>query len=327
MSYTLTCPRCQYLEPITREQLGTMFRCPGCHHQIHLTESALSGNPSSNALTVKPGSGWAGPAGPRPLSTVMPAGIPRPGRAPKKDMTLVIVLGVLGAMVVGTAILAVAFLGAPPKGDTRANTPFNPPAPPGGPPNPPWQTPPKQRPQPKPRVVLVVREGQERIRNGNFEAGNTDFHSDYLHNPAHIRDDHTFAVVSSPRRVHDSAAEFSDHTTGKGLMMAANGGPETDRLIWGQTVAVRPGADYVFSLWVASWYPSSPAEIEVRINGKSLGRVVAPVRGGEWKQLSASWNSGTDKSAAIDIFDLNAGFSGNDFALDDISLLGPPPLP
>ncbi len=37
----------------------------------------------------------------------------------------------------------------------------------------------------------------------------------------------------------------------------------------------------------------------------------------------ASWNSGMDETAQIEIFNLNSDISGNDFAIDDISLRGP----
>jgi len=78
---------------------------------------------------------------------------------------------------------------------------------------------------------------------------------------------------------------------------------------------------------VASWHAGSPAELEVCINGRSVGRVVAPAKCGEWKQLSVAWASGSNKVAAIEIFNLNTNFIGNDFALDDISLRGAAPLP
>jgi hypothetical protein len=99
--------------------------------------------------------------------------------------------------------------------------------------------------------------------------------------------------------------------------------------VWAQTVEVRPGAEYTFSLWVATWYALSPAALDVHINGKSVGTITAPDKCGEWKQLKVKWAAGTERTAKIEIFDRNTDVAGNDFALDDISLQGPPapPLP
>jgi hypothetical protein len=102
--------------------------------------------------------------------------------------------------------------------------------------------------------------------------------------------------------------------------MAINGGNAPDRVVWAQTVDVRPGAEFTFSLWLASWYATAPAELDVHINGKLIGKVVAPAKAGEWKELRVKWNSGTDKSANLEIFDLTRAVSGNDFCIDDISL-------
>jgi hypothetical protein len=165
----------------------------------------------------------------------------------------------------------------------------------------------------------------ELIRNGDFEQGNKEFGTAYKHSPGNVLDVLTYDVVKDPNTAHRDAASFADHTSGKGYMMVVNGGDAADQALWEQTVEVQPGAEYTFSLWVASWYASSPAELDVHINGKSVGKVVAPEKCGEWKQLKVKWDAGKQSSAKIEIFDLNTQFSGNDFALDDISLQGPSP--
>jgi hypothetical protein len=173
-------------------------------------------------------------------------------------------------------------------------------------------------------LPLGVR-ADELIRNGDFERGNKEFRTEYKHTPGSVLDALTYDIAKDPNKIHRDAESFGDHTSGKGNMMVVNGGDAADQVVWGQTVDVQPGAEYTFSLWVASWYASSPAEIDVHINGKSIGKVTAPEKCGEWKQLKVKWNSGTDKSARVDVFDLNTAVSGNDFALDDISLQGPAP--
>jgi hypothetical protein len=173
-------------------------------------------------------------------------------------------------------------------------------------------------------VVAARVSADELIRNGNFEQGDKEFKTKYRLSRGNIRDPGTYDIVKSPQDVHDSAAAFGDHTTGKGYMLVVNGGNAADDIVWAQTVAVLPGSEYTFSLWVASWYASAPAEIEVVINGKSIGKVTAPDQTGEWKEFKVKWKSERDMSAVIEIFDRNREVSGNDFALDDISLQGPP---
>jgi hypothetical protein len=167
----------------------------------------------------------------------------------------------------------------------------------------------------------------ERIRNGDFTQGLKGFRTAYRHSPADVRDALAFCLARSPREAHSDGAAFGDHTSGDGLMMVVNGGDAIDRALWGQTVSVRAEAEYTFSLWLTPWYATAPAELEVRINGKSLGKVVAPSRCGEWKQFSAAWRSGSDRQASVEIFNLTRAISGNDFAIDDVSLRGPPPGP
>jgi hypothetical protein len=165
----------------------------------------------------------------------------------------------------------------------------------------------------------------ERIRNGDFEQGAKGFRTAYTYSTTSPLDAFSWCVVENPHDVHTSAAAFGDHTTGRGRMLMVNGGDAPDAVVWGQEVEVRAGAAYSFRLWVASWYDLAPAELVVRINGESVGRVTAPSRTGEWKELQAKWKAGKDRKATIEIFNLTHGFSGNDFAIDDISLRGPAP--
>jgi hypothetical protein len=169
-------------------------------------------------------------------------------------------------------------------------------------------------------------DAQERVRNGDFEQGIKGFRTDYQLWRGGLLDEKQFAITSNPCDCHRDAAAFGDHTTGKGKMLMVNGGAAPDDLVWGQTTEVRPGAEYTFRLWVASWHPISPARLDIRINGASIGQVDASNNVGMWREFRAQWNAGAAKTATIEIFDINRDFSGNDFAIDDISLRGPPPL-
>jgi hypothetical protein len=90
-----------------------------------------------------------------------------------------------------------------------------------------------------------------------------------------------------------------------------------------QSVAVTPGADYTLSYWISSWHNNVPAQLESFINGVSLGTDIGPLTIGQWVQVSHVWNAGANSLATIRFVDNELAYSGNDFAIDDISFTGP----
>jgi hypothetical protein len=165
----------------------------------------------------------------------------------------------------------------------------------------------------------------ELIRNGNFEKGNKDFRSDYRGGLG------SYLVTKNLRNFHQKQSGnvgfFGDHTTGRGHMLAVDGETTGGKFVWEQKVNVLPNQEYVFSMWVASWSPDSPAKLEVAINGREMGSVDAPSKLGEWRRLQVKWNSELDTVAVIAIQDRNTSGEGNDFVIDDISLQGTRPFP
>jgi gliding motility-associated-like protein len=59
----------------------------------------------------------------------------------------------------------------------------------------------------------------------------------------------------------------------------------------------------------------------VKINGVTLGSASVPIQNCAWGQISYIWNSGSNTTAEICLFDNVYEGIGNDFAIDDISLL------
>jgi len=177
-------------------------------------------------------------------------------------------------------------------------------------------------------VAITAAARADLVVNGDFEAGNSDFTSDYTHSPGNVFDQATYDVVHDPHDAHAMAASYGDHTSGAGLMMAANGSDDANQVVWSQTVSVSPHYNYDFSMWVSSWYcrPAAPeAELAVYINGVQLGDAFsAPAVTAQWEQFSADWNAGTSTTAAIAIYDNETELLANDFALDDISLVHDP---
>ncbi len=159
--------------------------------------------------------------------------------------------------------------------------------------------------------------------NGDFEAGNSGFISGYAYSLTDTTPPQSYTVNTDPHNTHSSAASYGDHTTGFGNMLVVNGSTSIDVTVWEQSIAVVPGADYVFSYWVSSWYATAPAQLESFINGDSLGSDLAPTTTGQWVQVSYAWNAGASSLATIRLVDNVTAYSGNDFAIDDISFTGP----
>ncbi|MGE3335829.1 MAG: hypothetical protein AB7I36_19465 [Rhodospirillaceae bacterium] len=155
------------------------------------------------------------------------------------------------------------------------------------------------------------------IVNADFEGGNAGFSSDHMYSPGNITPPGVYDVLANPSSAHGSATSYGDHTTGSGLMMAVNGSTTPGQVVWGQTVSVTPGATYDFAVWISSWYPAAPAELNFSVNGNVIGSLTAPATAGVWDLGFSTWNSGAMSTALIEVKNANTVFTGNDFALDD----------
>ena len=168
------------------------------------------------------------------------------------------------------------------------------------------------------------------IINGNFDLGNLGFTSDYTFFPPPpsvppIIMNGQYSVVPDVDLVHNSW-NGNDHTSGTGNFLVADGSTIAGLDIWCQTVQVNPNTNYTFSYWVSTLHTNnllSKAIIQTSINGIVTGSTLtAPANSGIWVQFQTTWNSGNNSSASICLMDLMTGGGvGNDFALDDISLI------
>jgi gliding motility-associated-like protein len=167
----------------------------------------------------------------------------------------------------------------------------------------------------------------ELVVNGDFSSGNVGFDSDYNYvtdipgNQTEMVPEGTYTVINNPNLVHTGFTACSDHTGGNGNMMVVNGAANFLD-IWCQTVTVEDFQLYNVSAWLASVNPSSPAQIQFSINGTPIGTVVNALSTPcVWTPFNAIWNSENNTTAEICILNLNTALGGNDFALDDISMV------
>jgi len=163
--------------------------------------------------------------------------------------------------------------------------------------------------------------GANLVSNGSFESGNTDFSSAYGYNPGNLVPEAKYDVISNPKADHSSFSACGDRTSGTGKMMVINGAPTANVNVWCSTVATTTNSDYIFSTYVTSVHPTSPAVLQFSINGVNLGSTfTASSTTCTWTQFCQTWNSGASTSANICIVNQNTAATGNDFALDDIKM-------
>jgi hypothetical protein len=161
------------------------------------------------------------------------------------------------------------------------------------------------------------------VVNGDFEAGNTGFGSQYTYiapaGQGTLYPEGLYTVDTNPNNVHNLWSSFGDHTSGHGEMMIVNGAPDANVIVWDEVINVAMNTTYYFSAWVASSHPSNPANLDFSINGGSIGSLTPPSTTGLWTQFYVPWNSGSNTTAHIALVNQNTVRFGNDFALDDIA--------
>ena len=168
------------------------------------------------------------------------------------------------------------------------------------------------------RLTVRSINDQNLVANGNFDAGNVGFTSDYQYDDQDIRQEGKYAVVRRPRDVRNSFTNCNDHS-GSGFMMVVNASGDSSN-VWCQTITIQPNTEYIFSAWAASMVIQNPARLQFSINGNLIGNVfTASSQTCDWRQFMSNWTSGSASTAQICIANVNFTPAGNDFAIDDLS--------
>lgn len=162
--------------------------------------------------------------------------------------------------------------------------------------------------------------GNNLIVNGDFSLGNTGFYSDYLYSPSSGFNPGVYNVGSNITVWHSALSPCNDHTTGSNNMLMVNGSTDMNIKVWSQSISVIPNTNYAFSTWLQHITNSNPAKLQFSINGNNIGNIFqANSTSCIWEQFNSIWNSGNNTTAVISIVNQNNIYTGNDFALDDIS--------
>jgi gliding motility-associated-like protein len=167
------------------------------------------------------------------------------------------------------------------------------------------------------------------IFNADFSAGNVGFQTNYVYYPSNSSNlQRAYGIATNSNSWEIGFSSCLDHTSGSGKMMVVdgsniNGGNDK---VWCQTISVSPNQDYTFKYFIQTLAMPSPANIDIVINGVSIGSALAPSTTCSWVPRQYVWNSGTNTTAQICIYDRETAANGNDFAIDDLSFIGAPIL-
>ncbi|MFZ4785993.1 MAG: hypothetical protein ACOYLH_10985, partial [Flavobacteriales bacterium] len=177
----------------------------------------------------------------------------------------------------------------------------------------------------------VCMEQVQLIQNGNFSSGNTGFTTNLTLGTGFfcpLCNEGTYGVGSNAWFFHNDFTG-NDHTNPpSGNFFIANGIGGAGFEVWCQSVQVLPNTDYTFSFWARDVTdnpnPHPLAQLQPTFNGLAVGELL--VASGGWQQGVVNWNSGNDTSVNICLVNMETGTGGNDFGLDDISLVGCHPV-
>ncbi|USO00008.1 MAG: hypothetical protein H6810_04930 [Phycisphaeraceae bacterium] len=166
--------------------------------------------------------------------------------------------------------------------------------------------------------------GSNLVVNGDFQTGALAPSISNYTPSATMAPPDTWNIVSFDT-LNSAWDDFYDNTFGdaSGFYMIVNGSDAGAGPAWAQAVSVAPEREYTLAAYFANAYPVDVASLEFRVDGVLVGE---PFDAGEtgvagvWVRKAASFNSGGRTTVSAEIWDTNRLFSGNDYAIDDVSL-------
>jgi hypothetical protein len=158
------------------------------------------------------------------------------------------------------------------------------------------------------------------IVNGDFEAGNSDFASEYTFTPDVAGN--TEMIPPTYIAVGLDARDFHPQWVGvgrSGNYLLVNGNDRHPiRTIWAQNVNVVAGTAYNFTGYVQNLFPVSPGIVSFYAGSELVGTVV-PSGLATYQEFSGIYTATADGSIELRIVTENFAFTGNDFGIDDLS--------
>jgi gliding motility-associated-like protein len=168
--------------------------------------------------------------------------------------------------------------------------------------------------------VTNIQQVQNIIANGQFDAGNSDFSTQYIYQ-SNLQPEGTIFVTPNASLNHP--AFVGSGQGGSGNFLAVNGSSNAGQFIWQQTVTVVPNQTYDISLFLASMVANNNSGIiQLRVDGIDVGPIMnCPGPINTWLPYTNTWTAGASSSAVISLHSMNNASGGNDYGIDNIQML------
>ncbi|MSR57116.1 MAG: hypothetical protein EXS05_05530 [Planctomycetaceae bacterium] len=166
------------------------------------------------------------------------------------------------------------------------------------------------------------------IKNGDFELGNTLFGSDLNYDADAFGNNgeynnNKYGIGTDPN-VFFGSAPIKDHTRNDGTGQMLVAAPNASNRVWFESVALQTDTLYTIDLFAARLTPQVPATLSIEVDGASIGTLTLS-NYSVWMPFHHTFelpsSTESSKTVTVAIRDLETSDFGNDFALDDISLM------
>lgn len=164
------------------------------------------------------------------------------------------------------------------------------------------------------------------VHNGDFSLGAAGFDTDYAYSAINTDEGQYRTAATVAEWGHPLFVDFAPPAGAAGMLLL-NGSTRVADLVWGQTVAVEAGASYVFSAALAGLccvdgyseqVPIVQARLLFTVNGVGL-LMASPEGRAVWSAVAATWTA-TGPTARLEVFDLEAAYGGNDWAITAVAV-------
>jgi hypothetical protein len=164
------------------------------------------------------------------------------------------------------------------------------------------------------------------VPNPDFSQGNTGFTSSYTYEvPTNVIGSGSYFVGGNATHWNPGMSNIcNDRTAGADTMMLiANAALTANTPVWCLTMPVSPNCTYSLSGYYTAFNQTNLPKMQWMVNGTPVGSAAGPAFFQcIWNNFTATWSSGNNTTATFCIFDPVLNGPGNDFGLDDISIIG-----
>ena len=175
---------------------------------------------------------------------------------------------------------------------------------------------------------LASGKGANVVYNGNFDDGNVGFYTDCKFFTPYTSpgSQGTYTIADNVQGFWKQHVPSVSAYGGTGNMMILDGKTTAHSIVWQQTVHVKPHTYYAFSAQVMSALDSNCegqyALLQFNVDGEDIGPIFhSPDILYEWTEFYNMLYSGEKTTATLTIYNQNDNPYGNDFAIDEISLI------